>query len=525
MVVKIGYNCDTASLTFERIVEVMKASKADYHLIMIQPQGAFLQLGDIATIRKYLEALPTTKFIVRVYNKLEGNWASYPKASEYQENWANVRAALGDTYTKRLIFDDPVNEPNLAGDNVLEAKKYVDRCLELLEAAKSAGIKLAIGAWSVGTPHENLYKTVYLPLWKKLAEYKMGISYHAYAMAIPEIGELDDAKLILDPATARKSIRLGKWPLSHKGYLIARPYRWIQLWEEFKLGTPENPYPEIYITEAITDNVFNESIAWIKDLWRQKSWGIDAFNRDPRGIQAWEKYLLEAFKEDGLNFGQILQFLTRHARKNIFYHPAFKAVCLFALNAQWGYAYAGHPMNGTHKEAGSNYDRPEFDTFRNVYLAEINSELLSETSPPMPIAFPATDSPLWKDGTLTLNAVRLRSQPDINPTNVVTTLTGTFEAKRHEHEPNEPILADGYTWHAYSFIDNQIIRKVWLAREVVTWVEKPIVIPPPVDPKPDVYEANLYQLTVRGDKAQMETYAKIFDTLADIFRQAVKVET
>jgi hypothetical protein len=59
----------------------------------------------------------------------------------------------------RLVFDDPVNEPNLAGDNATAAAAYVQRCVSLVEAAHRAGIQFAVGAWSVGTPHESLFES------------------------------------------------------------------------------------------------------------------------------------------------------------------------------------------------------------------------------------------------------------------------------------------------------------------------------------------------------------------------------
>lgn len=380
--VKFGFNCDTSSVSFESLVASMRASGGDCHLLMIDNGGFFLKAGDFETIRKYCAAVPDCKFIIRLYHKLEGNWSQYPSALQYEANWKIAKQLLGDL-TERLIFDSPFNEPNLAGDNAVEAKHFVDYCVRLVKAASNAGIKLAVGAFSVGTPHESLIPTVYAPLWQTCDELGQGISVHAYGAAIPELAEYADLRDALDPKKARAAIRENKWNIGG-GWLIARPYRIIEAYSELGLGTPQ-----IYVTEGIVDNIFNSSNSDIKDEWRNK-FGIDAFNRDPRGIQTWERWLLEVFKPDGFDFGQCLAFLFRHARRNIFYHKAFKAVCIFALNAQWGYGYGGKP-NGTNKEAGSNFDRPEFERFRTIDLAIINAESLEDTMPQFPL-YPATFS-------------------------------------------------------------------------------------------------------------------------------------
>lgn len=393
--VKFGYNCDSGSISFESLVASMRASGGDCHLLMVDNGGFFLKAGDYETIRKYCAAVPDCKFIIRLYHKLEGNWSQYPSALQYEANWKIAKQLLGNL-TERLIFDSPFNEPNLAGDNAVEAKHFVDYCIRLVKAASNAGIKLAVGAFSVGTPHESLISTVYAPLWRKCDELGQGVSVHAYGAAIPELAEYTDLRDALDPKKARAAIRENKWNIGG-GWLIARPFRIIEAYSELGLGTPQ-----IYVTEGIVDNIFNSSNSDIKDEWRNK-FGIDAFNRDPRGVQTWERWLLEVFKPDGFDFGQCLKFLFSHARRNIFYHKAFKAVCIFALNAQWGYGYGDKP-NGTNKEAGSNFDRPEFEHFRTVDLPAINAESLEDN--PMPQLYSASFH--------SLKVSNVRSANDVN---------------------------------------------------------------------------------------------------------------
>lgn len=521
MVVKYTWNIDTASISYEKAIDAIRSSGADYALIMLDPKAYYLGAGDIATIKKYLADLPNVTLIVRTFSDSQGNWQNYPDAipnasgkrtKNYETHWTWIKAQLGDL-SRRVILDSPFNEPNL-DDNPVNAKKFVDYCIYLVQSASNAGMKLAIGAFSVGLPDEDLLPTVYLPLWQECARLKQGVSLHLYATPIPEIGEFVGLDTVLDTAKSRAAIVDTKWPIEMQGWFIGRAYRIIKIFADNGLGIPE-----FYVTEGIIDNPFNSQTSWIKEAWRAK-WGLLEYDRDPRGALTWGKWLIEVFKQEGFNPEQALAHVFRHARKNVFHHKAFKCICIFAKNAQWGLAYEHHPK-GTNYGAGSNFDYPALRTFSNTYLPAINAEIYPEDIPPMPIPFPATDSPLWRDGTLTLNAVRLRSQPDINPANVVTTLTGTFEAKRHEDE--KPILEDGYTWHAFRFVDKDIVRNVWLAAQVVTWVEKP-----PIPPVSNVYAVNIYGYEKRGTKEELKAYADfargIFGTIQDILDNPIQVE-
>ena len=403
--VTFGYNLDTSSIPLEKALQSLKASGANAHTIVIDPHSFWLGTGDLDTIRKYANALPNATLIIRTYHALEGNWSLYPKAIEYETHWRWVKNQLGESVMQRIVFDDPVNEPNLAGDNPVEARAYVNRCLALVKAADNAGVKLAIGAWSIGTPHENLFETEYLPLWRACKRY----SLHLYGGIPSEMGELAPYNIILDAKKARTHIKDERWPISHQGWLIARSYRIIQLFEKHGLGIPE-----LYVTEGIIDQI-SDMGQYIKDAWKAK-YGIPAFQNDPRGAQSWERYLQSMFEAEGFDFQKALAFLHRHARKNIFYHPAFKAVCIFALNVQWGYKYAGYANDGQHREAGSNYDHPAFDTFRNVYLPAINAESFDEIPVPPPVVTPPKE-PIMLEKRIRSNAIdtqngtRIRKAP------------------------------------------------------------------------------------------------------------------
>ncbi len=481
--VKFGFNWDTGSVSFEQAIPAMQAAKANAHLLMLDPGGFFLRAGDLDTIRKVASAVPDCTLIIRIYSRNEGRWTDYPSASQYEQHWRWIRQQLDGALTKRLVFDDPVNEPNLAGSDRLAARVYVSRCIELVKAANNAGIKLAIGAWSVGTPHESLFEAEYLPLWKLLAQSKQAISMHLYG-AIPfEAGELAPLDIVLDAKLARSAMR-GKWSVSYAGWFIGRAYRIIQIFAKYGLGTPE-----IYVTECIVDNVFNSSNSQIKEAWRAK-YGIDMYQRDPRGIFCWERYLAEMFPE--YQFDEAIAYLLSYARKNIFYHEAFKGACLFALNAQWGYP------NGSNRQAGSNYADGKLSRFRSELLPKVNVERID-----MPVTYKARIS--------SKTTSNVRGSADTSAP-IVLILTNAW-ILADVTEVN--ISNDGYEW-----LQVKTDTVTGFVAKTSNLVIEPIV----TEPTEPVYEVNLYDLTVRGSEDEMKDYARVFEMLRDKFANPNRVE-
>lgn len=490
-----GWHWDTASINFERAIPILKASKADTHLIMIDPGGPFLRQGDLDTIRKIHQALPKTTLIIRVYSRLEGNWSSYPTASQYYTHWAWVRAQLGREIMEWLIFDDPCNEPNLAGPNVAEAKRYVQRCRDLVLAAHRAGVKLAIGAWSVGTPDETLFESVYLSLMRDVAEYKMAYSYHAYVAIPPRAGETDDFSIILNLEQAKASFRDEKVPLNHAGWRSLRMFWIIRLHEKYGL-----PTPEICLTEVLIDNIFNSDSSVVKEAWKQ------AFSEraypDPRGARAWMRYMGLLFEDEAWDFSRTLAYIFRYVKKNFFWHPAFRRATIFALNAQWDYAYAGHSVDGQHKEAGSNFDRPEYDAFRNLYLPQINTE------EGQMVTFPDKNDVRWREGSLTAIGKNTRVQPAATASlSPLGALQEQVRAKRFPIYNDES--TDDYKWYAYQINGHD----VWIAETTgLIWNEDA-----PVD---QLYDVELGHMRLRLTAQEIDNYATTFESLAMIFRES-----
>lgn len=505
MNVRIGFNWDTSSINFDTAIPAMRASNASGHLMMIDNGGFFLRAGDLDSIRKVAAALPNCIIMVRLFHRNEGDWQNYPRADIYENHWKWVKNQLGAELCKRLVFDSPFNEPRLSGSNAAAAKPFVDYCVALVQAAVNAGIKLAIGAFSVGTPHESLLKTVYLPLWQICAKHGQGIGLHLYGAAIPEIGELVDMRMVLDPKASRAAMQDKRWPLDHAGWLIARAYRIIKIWEEFRLGTPEHPYPELYIEESLIDNPFNASNSDTKEEWR-RNYGIQRYQYDPRGVSTWERWLVLAFPE--LSFDKIVAKLVSHARKNIFYHPAFKVVCLFALNAQWDYGYGEH-LNGTNKEAGSNYDRPEFNNFRSVLLPAINAEIYEDF--PMPILYDATIS------SKSISNIRVLPSATalFHSASPLTTTPIEVKIAKEPTVVNGQTIIDGFQW-----LDLSINGE----RGYIAKTQNVIIEYVPIVPTEPLYEVALGYATIRMTAQQVDWTATIFEGMAFAIRNAPKVE-
>lgn len=483
--VRFGFNWDSGSVSFEAAIPAMQASNADAHLIMIDSGGFFLRSGDLDTIRKVANAVPRGKLIIRLYSRQEGNWQNYPKASEYGSHWAWVRGQLGDTLTSRLVFDSPFNEPNLAGDNATLAKPFVAYCVQLVIEAYRAEVKLAIGAFSVGTPHESLIETEYRPLWKALADYKQALSVHLYGAIPSEAGELAPLEAVLHASTARNYMSADKWPISHQGWLMARPYRVIEYFRKNGLGIPE-----IYITECFVDNIFNSQTSWIKEAWKSNYPSVKY--PDPRGVQAWEEYLKDMFPEKP--FDEAVAHLLSHARKNIFYHEAFKGACLFALNKQWGYP------SGSNKEAGSNYEDSQFSRFRATLLPQVNAESYEDTV-------------MIRAKISSKTTSNIRPQADTSSLPILLVLTNAWLEVLISEDP--VTTNDGYEWyevktdslHGYvAKTDNLVIEKI---------VETPTE---------QLYEVALGYATLRMTAQQVDWLATIFEGMAFATRNAPPVE-
>lgn len=500
MPAKYSFNADTSSISYEKILASFRASGASIHMIMLDPKSYFLGAGDVATIKKYLNDLPNVTLIVRTFHNSQGDWQNYPDAipdssgkrtKNYETHWTWLRVQLGDL-AKRVILDSPFNEPNL-DDNPTNAKKFVDYCIYLVRSASNAGMKLAIGAFSVGVPHESLFETEYLPLWKAIAQYQMGISLHLYA-AIPfEAGEQVPLNIVLNARLARHFMLDERWGMDYQGWFIGRAYRYIQVFERYGLGIPD-----LFVTECLVDNVFNTDSSAIKEMWKVK-YNSPAYP-DPRGVRCWEKYLLEMFKEDGFDFQQSLKFLFRHARKNIFFHPAFKALCIFALNSQWDYP------NGTNKEAGSNFAHPALDVFTMKYIPEINAEIYGDT-PLMPVP---SDSLVPMQIRSTASATNIRANASTTSAKL-----GVISAEWTDCLVSQNWQETGLLW-----VKLQLGNLTgYASREWIAIQARPIVIPPPIETEPK-YLVELGYMTTEMTEAEIDKFASIYEGIAAAIRTA-----
>jgi hypothetical protein len=488
-----GYHLDSESYSYETLLAMVRASGASHHLLMINPHGFFLGAGDILTIQRWLADCPNVTFIIRVYSASEGNWISYPSPAEYESHWRWVAKQFTPEQLARLVFDDCVNEPNLGGTDIGAARAYVARCVAMVKAASNAGIKFAVGAWSVGTPHESLFETEYMPLWKALAQYKQGISYHAYGAIPLEAGELVNIKAVLDAENAQSVMTKDRWSISHGGWLLARPFRFVEIFRKYGLGTPE-----IFITEGIVDNVFNGDTSDVKEAWKAK-YGSPQYP-DPRGVQAWGKFLGKMYPNKSLSYA--VAELLRHAKRKIFYHKAFKTVILFAANRQWGYP------DGKHREAGSNYASEDLAELRNVYLPLINAEIYNDEIPPKEPPMPIET---WERIQVRSNRTDWTNCRDLPSTGaIVSKILPVWETVERSN------LTSLAGWVKLRRVDNVVFYCLSSLLEFKA-VEQPNPSPEPI------FEMNVLQGTIRGNRALFTALAVILDTLLDAAENPTRV--
>lgn len=500
--VRFGYNWDTESIPFEKAIPTMQAANASAHLMMVNPRSFWLGVGDIANIKKVLAALPNCELIIRIFHTNQGDWKTYPDAIQYENHWRWYKSKFTDAEWTRLIWDDPCNEAGTSNDSVTEIRAYVKRCVLLVEAAGRVGMKFAVGAWSVGTPHEKWYENEFMVLWRAIATNRQAISYHGYATIPPLAGETLPIELVLDPVASLASMTEQRVSLDHAGWLIARMYRVIKIFKKYELGVPE-----LYITEGIIDNIYNSSNSDVKEEWKRLH-GMNEAMDDPRGPRSHTNFLNKMFAGQNKTFSQMLGVIHRWVRKFIFYHPAFKAVCLFALNFQWDYRYGGYTNDGQHKQALSNFDRPEYDDFRMIELPAINAEIINMEDIPMAVSFPSKSDPAWRDGTLTAIGKNARIQPDGTAAKVTLDLSKPVQAKRYPTLNRD--APDAFDWYAYQINGND----VWIANTTgLIWEE---VIPD--EPKYQVY---LGHMSLNLTAKEIDDYATTYETLAMIFREAL----
>ena len=166
-----GMNINLGDLgdKYDEAMQTASNMGAAYHLVMTVPPSGVNSANEVNEITRWRDAVAPTKLIWRTYSTLEGNWVKmigYADTQDmYRDNidqyiqkcqsWARKKVAEWRSEgLKDIIRDDPICEPQLAGGDKRFNEYYVIRSVTLVNEAKKHGFTVAIGAFSVGTPHE-----------------------------------------------------------------------------------------------------------------------------------------------------------------------------------------------------------------------------------------------------------------------------------------------------------------------------------------------------------------------------------
>ncbi len=367
MTFDIGYNVDTGSVPKFKMINDMIKSGSNFHLIMSTPPNGIAGSGDLNLLWDVYNALSPTMvnnkeltLMWRWYSNLEGGWKLYPSPTIYQS------VLSGMDLPPNTILDSVSNEPELGGNSISVNKEYIEFERKMLKACYDAGVRYAVGAFSVGTPHEQLIATgIYDDLLRDVSTYNGALSVHLYNQFPFEAGETHPFDIMLRTEENKQLIRHlvfnnVKWG-DYKEYMgwYAGRMRW---WEKrcFDLNIP---MPDSYVSEGVTDILTIPT--QIMSAWKN-SFGIDIYQNDPRGILTWFNHMKWVFPE--LSINEIIVLLLRHLRDNILYQDYIKGLALFGYNRNWDYP------SGSHKESGHNWENAALDGFRESGLIQLNRE-------------------------------------------------------------------------------------------------------------------------------------------------------
>jgi hypothetical protein len=421
---KYGFNIDASQAHIP--LDDIRRVNAPYHLVMTAPPGGISDNNALAQIDRYQQALPNSQLVWRTYNAHEGNWSKYEPAATIIARW-NAEGR------KHIIRDDPCNEPNIGNDAA-----YVARCVELLDRAADAGFRVAIGAFSVGTPHHDaIQRGVYDPMLQAIARGNHFLSYHSYGHGIPDVGELRPLDALTDPKAAYQGMIRKRWEV-RTGYWYLRRSDWFVM-RARQLGLPDTP---TLMTEACFDQI-NVNPALMDNL--RRTYGMPEYLNDLRGVLSWEKYwnAAQAHLQD------IMEYLADY----VYYPDYIKGVMLFAINRQWR-APQGHDWGA----GGSTM----INMIRDVNYA-VKQDPVYEPQPE-----PVQPDVTWHVELVSpvRGAVNIRKEPSTSAPVVAKLATDRTEI---EVSPRTRDTAN----YVFQEVRLNGVRG-WVAREVVRWHGKPV---------------------------------------------------
>lgn len=478
----IGYNVNLSAIDNTTQNDV-KLAGANMHLLMTVPQqldrvGVNGQT-EINQIADWKLKIAPAKIVWRTYSKKEGDWKIFPNNDEIVKRWAYEGHS-------DVIRDDPANEPSLAGGDKLINEEYVTRSVDLLKQASANRITVAVGAFSVGTPHQDrINDGTYDPLIRAVVEGGHYFSVHEYCPGIPGAGDIFQYDELLNPQTVLSKMLQEIWALGDY-WLLRRSDRLVK--QARKLGLAD---PQIIVTEAFIDNIGDASE--VLNQLRDK-YGLVECNRNMRGVLAWRPFYHDVF--DGIHSDYQLQvdYLTSYLANKVYNVAWIKGVCLFALNRNWDSPECHNWLNNS------------LNVFRRVLLPNINYNL--EVPPPKPPIIELPPPP--EDWKMKYGLILSRLEGGSNIRSEYSTLEDNAIGKIRDIPlsgmiSTEIVENEGFKWHKVE-IDNIV---GYVAKTAYVTITRPD-IEPPLPPEIDY------------DKIQVMIDKSISNALTNIALEMIK---
>lgn len=511
--VKAGWNISLGDLghRYDEAMANAAASGADFHLVMTNPQHGVNGAGEINEIQRWKDAMPAgTRLLWRTYLATDGEWirtlgfntgSDMMRLNEtaFREHCRIWAENLADRWFREghldVIRDDPDNEPKLAGASYDVHRRYAISREQLIVACRKRGVKVAVGAFAVGLPHESMVENGALDPMLKVAEY---LSVHEYPTAMPGVGDVIGYDAMLDPQSLWEKLPKAVWAIK-KAYFLMRRCDRLKLQAD-ALGNTGTKY---IISETSTNEDIPDAhhyTSQLRDTYAKAECGGDL-----RGVQAWSGYHADVFgSSDGVDhvrriFEYILTF--------IYNVPHVVGVCFYALNYSWGNGQRGRYR--CHNFLGEAYD-----SLRRDKLPELNAQQKDKTMPETVLLRPLPDNFTWmmKRAKVASAGVNIRETWTTLDDNVLFLFKDSTEAFISANAFYNP--DDGYHWRRIEFDDG---KEGYVARGYIRDTEIAPPTPPaeePVDdntkPIPPIDDDTLIVLT---DEQLDDAVVRYFDKM------------
>lgn len=455
-----GYNINLGGLEGRDNEAMLEAGEAnaDFHLLMTVPNGGMNGAGEIQQIGRWKAAMPSrTNLIWRTYLVTDGDWIATlgftgenraskmmsltdDQFQKHVDGWAETQAKRWHSEGHLDVWrDDPDNEPKLQGASPEILKRYVISRVALIRACKRYGVKVAIGAFSVGIPNEgDIDAGIFDPILRE-ADY---LSVHEYPHAVPGCGDLPFVgyDTSLTPETLWNKIPKQFWKVAAIYFLLRRVDRLV-----LKARQLGNTGIGVIITETSVVEDIPDAAVFKEEL--RKRYGKGECGGDLRGVQAWTEYHKVVFNSDDIN--QNVATMIEYMLQYIYNLDYILGLCFFGLNRLWGEGDKG-------KNRCHNYFNRQYDPLRKVIIPRLNAVSIArgrimtlESTPSLPDLPPNFSWDMTETTVKNVVAsVNIRDSYTVNGKRL-----GSIKQEYRAKVSKNYVDNQGYRWHRIEFIN------------------------------------------------------------------------